>query len=84
MGLSLQSAETGYNISIELVFISAIGEDVMIRYSVIFFVVAIIAAFFGFIGIAGAAIEIAKFLFYIFIVLFLVSLIMGLMRRGDR
>ena len=46
-----------------------------------FFVVALIAAAFGFLGIAGAAVGIAKILFYIFVVLFLVSLLSGLVRR---
>jgi len=50
--------------------------------AVIFFVVAIIAAVFGFGGIAAGATEIAKILFYIFVVLFVVSLIFGLFRRG--
>ena len=47
----------------------------MLKWAAIFFVVAIIAAFFGFIGIAGAAIEIAKFLFYIFVFLFVITLV---------
>lgn len=54
----------------------------MLRLAVIFFVVAIIAAVFGFGGIAAGATEIAKILFYIFVVLFVVSLIFGLFRRG--
>ena len=53
----------------------------MLRYALIFFVVALIAAAFGFLGIAGAAVGIAKILFYIFVVLFLVSLLSGLVRR---
>ena len=54
----------------------------MLRLAVIFFVVAIIAAVFGFGGIAAGATEIAKILFYVFVVLFVVSLIFGLFRRG--
>ncbi len=53
----------------------------MLRYALIFFIVAIIAALFGFGGIAAGATEIAKILFYIFIVIFLVSLILGVVRR---
>lgn len=53
----------------------------MLYYAVVFFVIALIAAVFGFGGIAAGAVEIAKILFFIFIVLFLVSLIAGLMRR---
>lgn len=41
----------------------------MLRYSVIFFVIAIIAAFFGFGGTAGTAAGIAKFLFIASLVL---------------
>ena len=49
----------------------------MLRWTVIFLVVAIIAAIFGFGGIAAGAESIAKVLFFIFIVLFLISLITG-------
>ncbi|UCV09515.1 DUF1328 domain-containing protein [Dechloromonas denitrificans] len=52
----------------------------MLRYAVIFFIVALIAALFGFTGIAAGAVEIAKILFFIFILLFVVSLVMGLTR----
>jgi uncharacterized membrane protein YtjA (UPF0391 family) len=54
----------------------------MLRYAVIFFVVAIVAALFGFGGIAAGATEIAKILFFIFIVLFIVSLVAGLIKRN--
>ena len=54
----------------------------MLRYALIFFVVALIAALFGFGGIAAAATEIAKILFFIFVVLFVISLVAGLVRRG--
>lgn len=53
----------------------------MLQYAVVFFIVALIAALFGFTGIAAGAVEIARILFFIFILLFLVSLVMGLMRR---
>ncbi len=52
----------------------------MLRWSITFFIVALIAAVLGFGGIAGSAIGIAKILFYIFIVLFIVSLLFG--RKG--
>jgi len=54
----------------------------MLRYALMFFVVALIAALFGFGGIAAGATEIAKILFFVFIVLFVVSLVAGLVRRG--
>lgn len=53
----------------------------MLHYAVVFFVIALVAALLGFTGIAAGAVEIAKVLFFIFIVLFLVSLIVGLIRR---
>jgi uncharacterized membrane protein YtjA (UPF0391 family) len=49
----------------------------MLSWSLTFFVVAIIAALFGFTGIASGAASIAKTLFFIFLVLFLVSLVFG-------
>ncbi len=43
----------------------------MLRWSLTFFVVALIAAVFGFTGIAAGAASVAKFLFFLFVVLFL-------------
>jgi|HubBroStandDraft_6_1064221.scaffolds.fasta_scaffold180920_3 uncharacterized membrane protein YtjA (UPF0391 family) len=56
-------------------------EDAMLRWALIFLVVAIVAGIFGFAGIMMAAAGIAKLLFYLFLVLFLVSLVMGLVSR---
>jgi len=53
----------------------------MLHYAAVFLAIALTAALFGFGGIAVGAVEIAKVLFFIFIVLFLVSLIGGLARR---
>ncbi|WP_419816947.1 DUF1328 domain-containing protein [Glacieibacterium sp.] len=55
----------------------------MLRYALIFLVIALIAAALGFGGLAGTAVGIAKLLFYIFIILFVVGLIMHLV-RGNR
>ena len=55
----------------------------MLSWALIFFVVAIIAAVFGFGGIASASAGIAQILFFLFLVLFVVSLIMGMARKGD-
>ena len=49
----------------------------MLRWSVIFFVIAIIAAIFGFGGIAEGAASIAKVLFFIFLSLFIISILFG-------
>ncbi len=54
----------------------------MLNWALMFLVVALLAAVFGFTGIAVAAAGIAKILFYLFLVLFLVSLIAGLARRA--
>ena len=55
----------------------------MLRWALIFLVVALIAAVLGFTTIAGAAIDVAKILFWIFAVLFVISLVMHMVRgRG--
>jgi uncharacterized membrane protein YtjA (UPF0391 family) len=51
----------------------------MLRWALGFFVLAIVAALFGFGGIASASAGIAKILFYIFLVIFLITLVMGLL-----
>ena len=50
----------------------------MLRFALISFLVALVAALFGFGGIAEGAVEIGKFLFFLFVVLFIISLIVGL------
>lgn len=58
------------------------GKEVrMLKWAAIFFVIAIVAAVFGFGGIAAGATEIAKILFFIFLVVFVVTLIMGIVRK---
>jgi len=49
----------------------------MLNWSVTFFVVALIAAVFGFGGIAAEAAGIAKILFFLFLILFLISFVTG-------
>jgi uncharacterized membrane protein YtjA (UPF0391 family) len=49
----------------------------MLRWSIIFFVIAIIAAIFGFGGIAEGAASIAKVLFFIFLALFIIAILFG-------
>ena len=50
---------------------------IMLRWAVIFLVIALVAALFGFTGIASAAAGIAKFLFFLFLVVCLVLFIAG-------
>jgi uncharacterized membrane protein YtjA (UPF0391 family) len=54
----------------------------MLQWILIFLVLAIVAGALGFTGIAGASISIAQTLFYIFLILFVVSLIVHLARGG--
>lgn len=51
----------------------------MLSWALGFFIIAIIAAIFGFSGIAGAAASIAQFLFWVFVILFIGSLILGIL-----
>ncbi len=53
----------------------------MIRLIVFFLIIALVAAVFGFGGIAEGSADIAKIIFYIFIVLLVLSLIGRLFRR---
>jgi len=46
-------------------------------WALTFLIVAIIAAILGFGGIAGAAIGIAKIIFFVAIILFVISAVMG-------
>lgn len=56
--------------------------DNLLYWAVLFLVVGVVAALFGFGGVAGTAIEGARLLFWVAIVLFVVALIGGLLRRG--
>lgn len=49
----------------------------MLTWSIVFLIIAIVAALFGFTGIAGTAVGFAKILFFIFLVLFVISLFLG-------
>jgi uncharacterized membrane protein YtjA (UPF0391 family) len=55
----------------------------MLYWALMFLVVALVAAIFGFGGIASTATGIAQVLFVIAIVMFLVSLFAGYMRRNQ-
>jgi uncharacterized membrane protein YtjA (UPF0391 family) len=52
----------------------------MFGWALTFLVVALIAAVLGFGGIAGFAVEIAKIIFFVAIILFVISAIVGLIR----
>jgi uncharacterized membrane protein YtjA (UPF0391 family) len=54
----------------------------LLHYAIVFLVVALVAAFLGFGGVAGTAMDGARILFWVAIVLFVISLIAGLIRRA--
>jgi uncharacterized membrane protein YtjA (UPF0391 family) len=55
------------------------AETQMLKWALIFFVVSIVAGLFGFTGIAVGAAEVSKILFFIFLVLFAIFLVAGLL-----
>jgi uncharacterized membrane protein YtjA (UPF0391 family) len=57
---------------------------IMLSWVVTFLIFALIAGILGFGGIAGVSIEIAKTIFFIAVVLFLVSAVVGLARGRNR
>ena len=54
----------------------------MLGWAFVFLVIALIAGVLGFGAIAGAFIGLAKIFFFLFLVLFVISLVMHLVRRG--
>ncbi len=53
---------------------------VMMSWVVTFLIIALVAALLGFGGIAGASIEIAKIVFFVALILFVISAVVGLAR----
>jgi len=53
----------------------------MLRWAILFLVIALVAALFGFGLVANLSYDAAKILFFVFLVLFVVSLLAG-WRRG--
>jgi uncharacterized membrane protein YtjA (UPF0391 family) len=56
-------------------------EQTMLGWALTFLIIALIAAVLGFGGIAGTAIEIAKIIFFVAIILFVISAVIGYSRR---
>ena len=50
----------------------------MLKWAVVFLLIAIVAGFFGFTGVEEASATIAKWLFGLFLVLFIGALVIGL------
>ncbi len=55
----------------------------MLRWALIFLVVALIAALFGFGGIAGTSVGIAKILFFAFLIVAAVTFVMSQVGKGS-
>jgi uncharacterized membrane protein YtjA (UPF0391 family) len=53
---------------------------IMLSWVVTFLIIALIAGVLGFGGIAGVSVEIAKAIFFIAVILFLISAVVGLVR----
>jgi uncharacterized membrane protein YtjA (UPF0391 family) len=51
----------------------------MLKLALFFFVVSLVAGAFGFMGVSTAAAGIAKLLFFVFIAIFVILLILGLL-----
>jgi uncharacterized membrane protein YtjA (UPF0391 family) len=51
----------------------------MLRWALVFLVLALIAGVLGFTSVAGTSMDIAKILFFVFLVLFVIGLLYGLM-----
>jgi uncharacterized membrane protein YtjA (UPF0391 family) len=56
----------------------------VLGWAITFLIVALVAAVLGFGGIAGTAVEIAKLIFFVAIVLFAISAVVGLLRGRSR
>jgi uncharacterized membrane protein YtjA (UPF0391 family) len=53
----------------------------MLHYAIVFLVIALVAALFGFGGIAAGAVEIAKILFFVFVIMAVVAFVISLGKR---
>jgi uncharacterized membrane protein YtjA (UPF0391 family) len=63
-------------------FPTEVNMGSLLHYAILFLVVAIIAAFFGFGGVAGTAMEGARILFWVALVLFVISAVISFVRRA--
>ncbi|HUR53234.1 MAG TPA: DUF1328 domain-containing protein [Gemmataceae bacterium] len=55
----------------------------MLSWALMFLVIALIAALFGFTNVAGTSMAAAQVVFFVFLILFVVSLVMGRSRPRD-
>jgi len=69
----------GYPLAVARFLCFFLEEDViMLKWALIFFIISIVAGLFGFTGVAAGSAAIAKLLFGIALILFLIFLILGL------
>ena len=54
----------------------------MLKYAIIFAIISLIAGAFGFTGIAAGSAGIAKVLFFVFVIMPVVSFIIGLLKKN--
>ena len=54
----------------------------MLHYAIVFLVIALIAAVFGFGGIAASAVGISKILFYVFVIMAVVTFVLSLLKKS--
>jgi uncharacterized membrane protein YtjA (UPF0391 family) len=54
----------------------------LLYYAIVFLVIAVVAAALGFGGVSGTAMEGARLLFWVALVLFVVSAVAGIVRRS--
>jgi len=55
------------------------GKEDMIKWAIIFFIISLVAGFFGFTGVAEGSRTIAKVLFFIALAIFLIVLVFGVL-----
>ena len=55
----------------------------MFRWAIVFLIITFVAGIFAFAGLVLAAVALAKLIFYLFLVLFLLALIAGLLRKSS-
>lgn len=58
-----------------------VAWDGLLSWAITFLIIALIAAVFGFGFVAGTSIEIAKILFYIFVALFVITIVARMIRK---
>lgn len=55
----------------------------MLYYASVFFIIALIAGLFGFSGVAAASAGVAQILFYLFITVFLITVVLHVAKAID-